>query len=148
VRCNTAENKRGKSLQEYAEDLPPSCPPEDANDVAHVEVYRFLESGNAAPKEFLSHAARKKQNRTNIDPCGFASCSLLGDWEKYLKNIPNMRKAHSHVARLTIPEGIGMTKPKAKNGTVHFDFWCFAGKDLSNCVVEVLPLPPEDDADG
>lgn len=135
-------------MGEYAEDLPDECPPHEAVDMEHQSVYRFLRSGNASPDEFLSHAALNKKNRLGVNECSFSSCSLLADYNKYLKNIPNMRKAHTHIARLTIPEGTGKTKPKSKNGTVHFDFWCYAGKGLSGCVLEVLPIPPEgqDDA--
>jgi hypothetical protein len=134
------------SLEEYAEKLPVECPPSDAEDVAHEVVYRFLKVGNPAPEEFYSHAKLKKPNRIGVNECSFASCSLLGDYLKYLDNLPNMRKAHTHVARLTIPQGTGKSKPKKKNGTMHVDFWCFAGKTLADCVVEVLPLPPAEGA--
>jgi hypothetical protein len=132
------------NLVTYAEDLPPSCPPGEAKDVPLEVVYRFLTSDAANAREFRSHAAQGKPNRTNVDPCSFASCSLLADFEKYLTNLPNMRKAHTHVARLQIPEGVGRSNPKKKNGTVHFDFWCYAGQSLADCVEEVLPIPPEE----
>lgn len=131
----------------FAEDLPAECPPATAIDIERGPVYRLLEGDKAGPESFYSHAKRKKPNRLNTNPCNFASCSLLGDFEKYLKNLPNMRKYHTHVALLNVPKGIGVSKSKQKGGAMHVDFWCYAGKCLADCVVEVLPLPPEANGD-
>lgn len=125
----------------YAEQLPANCPPGEADDVQHQTLYRLLRTGQAAPEEFHSHAALGRRNRTNVDPCSFASCSLLADYQKYLDDIPGLRKAHTHVAKLSIPNGYGKSKAKNTKGNVHVDFWCFHGKSLQECVVEILPLP-------
>lgn len=152
VRCRSklywAENKPGGELAKYAEDLPEKCPPGDAEDVSIPTAYRLLKADLAGPGQFASHAALKLENRTKVDACRFASCSLMADYEKFLEHLPNMRKYHSHVAKLSIPEGIGAMKPKPSKGTVHFDFWCYSGQCLSNCVVEILALPPVDNANG
>jgi hypothetical protein len=137
----------GEEVKEYAEPLPEGCPPDGADDVAYDELYRLLQGGNASPEEFVSHAARGETNRGNVGECRFRSCSLLGDYRKYLEFLPAMRKKHTHVAKLKIPTGVGASKQKAHKGAVHVDFWCFKGNDLSAHVVEVVPIPPEDSAD-
>lgn len=125
----------------YAEPLPDNCPPLEAEDTEHQTLYRLLRKGEADSEEFASHAARGRSNRTNVDPCSFASCSLLADYQKYLDDIPGLRKAHTHVAKLLIPNGYGKSKAKQTKGNVHVDFWCFQGKSLQECVVEIVPLP-------
>lgn len=125
----------------YAEPLPENCPPFEAQDTEHQTLYRLLRKGEADPEEFASHKARGRANRTKVDPCSFASCSLLADYQKYLDDIPGLRKAHTHVAKLQIPNGYGKSKAKKTKGNVHVDFWCFQGKSLQECVVEIVPLP-------
>lgn len=134
----------GRAALNYAEQLPPKCPPDDAGDMAHESLYRLMRGDKVLAEEFHSHALLGRKNRTKANDCSFASCSLLGDYKKFLADLPNLRSAHTHVARLSIPEGYGLSKSKAKKENIHVDFWCFSGKSLTDCVVEIFPLEEEE----
>jgi hypothetical protein len=142
-----ASYRMGEAMAEYAEQLPPHCPPNEAEDKPLKDLYRLVAAKPVPANAFDSHAKLGKPNRSNANACGFASCSLLGDYNKYLENLPGLRKVYSHFAKLDIPAGTGKSKAKNKNATMHVDFWCYAGKNLKNCVVEVLPIPQEEDSD-
>ncbi|WP_147399924.1 hypothetical protein [Brevundimonas sp. LPMIX5] len=105
----------------FAEDLPAQCPPTDAKDVEWIEVYRLLDGPSLAPPAFASHAAKGKPCRPDVDPCRWASCSLVLD-VKPMKKLPKFKKCKWAV-RISIPEGAGKSKKTSGN---HIDFWPYA----------------------
>jgi hypothetical protein len=118
----------------FADDLPDQCPPTDCQEEELQHVYRVLEGANPCLADWHSHAKKGKPCPAHVDPCRWASLSLLANRpavEKLLK-LPNFRSA-THAAVLSIPAGVGVYDGQ-KN---HYDFWRSAAANMDEYVVEV-----------
>lgn len=111
---------RGSSVI-FAESLPDQCPPIDAQELDLIEVYRLLKPAELTPSSFASHAALGKERPSPVDPCRWASCSLVLD-AALMKKLPKFKNCRSAV-KITIPASAGRSKI---NGN-HIDFWPYAG---------------------
>lgn len=127
----------------YLEALPDQCPPNDADDVALIRVYRMVNENPPAADDFKSYAALGKENKHGSNPCGWASCSLVYNPEAHKSRWPKLREATVKFARLDIPEGTG--KSKSKKNSNHIHFWCYSTSNMHSFVQEVIELPAEND---
>lgn len=128
-------NQDGELVQ-FAEPLPPQCPPLEAHEGELRQVFRLLESPHPTEDAFKSHAARGKACPKGVDPCRWASCSLTLDTEK-LRKLPKFKDTHQFAAVLNIPEKSGL----AKGGGPHIDFWRGKHFDIVAAVTRVVRLP-------
>ncbi len=102
---------------DFAEELPDSCPPRDAEDVELQGVYRLAPTSSPTEQHFASHAALGKvPPRSLTDLCRWASCSLTTDPSK-LKKLSKLR--HRFAIRMNIPKGAGLSL----RHSIHIDFW-------------------------
>ena len=101
---------------DFAEELPPACPPTDASDGALEGIYRLAPEEQPKPEHFISHAAQGRNLPSTLtDLCGWASCSLTTDPES-LKKLSKLK--HKYAFKMKIPAGSGLSKKS--NSHVHF----------------------------
>lgn len=129
----------------FAEDLPPHCPPNDAEDTAYASVFRLVFKGLHPEDYFKSHEALGRPNRTNANPCRFASCSLVFDPIAQIARFPRLREECSHAIQLSVPAGAGLSKSKKHSN--HVDFWCFSHYNMADGFIDHFAFP-EDGLDG
>ncbi len=120
---------------EFAEPLPSQCPPSDAADCEWSSIYRLIETEAPSPEAFMSHAALGKTPPPKMDPCRWASCSLVFDARKQ-KKLP-VFKNHHWAAHVKIPIGSGFSKKTSGN---HVDFWCGQHFNIVAAVLEVIAV--------
>ncbi|GLQ67344.1 hypothetical protein [Gluconobacter kondonii] len=123
-------------LPEFAENLPPSCPPEEAVTPAQREVWRFVpheKLEELEEKDFFSYAALGKQpySQYNVCPCRWSSCSVFSV-PTPLEGLPKLR--HKYVATLSINKFSGKILQKES----HIDFWRYKNFSPLENVVNVF----------
>lgn len=125
----------------FRESLPANCPPADAVDVAHNEIYRFLASDPPDDDDFASYAAKGRLNYLHIDACRWAACSFYSNKMKALKawdTFSVIRENNDYIGSLDIPAGAGKSLGGKKNG--HVSFWFFSNFDPVGAVTQVDPV--------
>ncbi len=128
---------------QFAEALPPQCPPNDAEDIPLVAVYRLVQTQQPSPKDFLSHAALGRPHGHGMSACAWASCSLVLDALVQIKRWPRMRDEYHFAVKLSVPKGAGLSKGKKDSN--HINFWPFASFDPISVIKEVITLPEVQD---
>lgn len=124
---------RGGNMN-FAEELPDSCPPADAEDRELENVYRLASNSTPSVNDFASHAALGKTPPKSLgDPCRWASCSLTTDPAK-LKKLSKLK--HRFAVRLKIPSGSGLSKSRQ----IHIDFWRASGFDPLAAIEDIEDL--------
>ena len=118
----------------YVDSLPPMCPPSDAVDQA-LTLYRLVPHNPAIPANFASYLGGGVECPSHIDPCRWASCSLVVDPAKQ-KRLPKF-KNYKWAAHLSIPRGSGKAKKTSGN---HYDFWCYSSFNMISSVVEIVGI--------
>lgn len=126
----------------FREELPPGCPPDDAQDTFDMEVLRLVRSDTLQSDDFDSHAKLGKQLPKNVCGCRWASCSVFkSDQGKHLPNamtkLPLVKKKlFTHVAVLQLDANSGKFT-ESKSGSGHLDLWMYAGFSPLQAVTEV-----------
>lgn len=120
----------------YGEVLPEQCPPAHANDNGYPQAFRLVANDPPVAADFRSKAAEGKACAKNVDPCQWASCSLFTAWPGELVKLGRIRRRYSHVATLSIQQGVG--RSLAASG--HVDYWRYANVDLSSFVTAVAEI--------
>lgn len=129
-------------LMEFAEDLPKSCPPEDANDREFDSIFRALPNEAINEKHFLSKLACGEKVPYGTDACRFASCSMFTTKRAAQKMLQYPKYTGGTLAELEIPKGSGESKKKKQ----HVDFWAYKGFSFLSAVKEIHS--EEDGSDG
>lgn len=103
----------------YFEELPELCPPSNAKDIDLGVAWRLIRGEKPESVDFLSHAAKGKDNTSSASDCRWASCSLFTTQQSAMAKtkLPNLRGCKP--VGLNVPEGSGQS---LVNG-VHVDFW-------------------------
>lgn len=116
---------------DFAEQLPPSCPPTEASDGPLEGVYRLAPEEKPKPEHFMSHAALGRQLPSSLtDLCGWASCSLTTN-PQALKKLRKLK--HKYAFQMKIPAGSGLSMQK----NIHIHFWRSKSFDPVSAVVAV-----------
>lgn len=118
----------------FAENLPESCPPQDASSAAITTVYRLVKVADPDESAFASLAAlgKVKPPEHKATDCEWASCSMFVSEEAALA-IKGLRKRHPYVVRLSLPENAGRHQLRGE----HVDFWRFASFPIAASIVDV-----------
>lgn len=119
----------------YLEDLPPQCPPAEAEDGNYGVLWRVKTSTSldVCPSDFESSAKQGKPCPPKVDLCRWSSCSLFETEHGVtsLKKLPKF-KGKGHFS-LSISRGVG----RALRGSGgHVDFWFYATVDPSSLVLK------------
>lgn len=123
---------------QFCEVLPEQCPPANAVDASFGEIWRVVTQENCDLDDFKSHAALGLVRRPIVSECDFASCSLFVSKDiayKLASRLPKPRFSRPYLAKLSIPNGAGMSLENKK--TTHVHFWMFNGFNPLNAILTV-----------
>jgi hypothetical protein len=135
--CQTGiETSRVTTNMSYREELPPSCPPEAAEEIAVArDVFRLVRSNLPSPDDFRSLRAENPRAVYSISECqvrGLSVFAVRTDSEKALK-LPKFRGRQ--ICRVTLRTGSGRIQQTGRPS--HHTWWPLAAFDiLANCAVE------------
>jgi hypothetical protein len=126
---------------EFCEELPPQCPPPEAEDIAIEEAWRVVSGAELTAEDFYSHARKQIPKRPTATDCDHASCSLFTSRDKVAalaSRLPKTRIANPWIARVAIPVGAGLSVANKK--TLHVHLWMY--KSFDPLVVAQAPELP------
>lgn len=117
---------RGDSVQQdFLEDLPDGCPPEDATPPEAASVIRLAKDPHPDPAHFASHAARGLPLRGPMT-CSYASCSLFFhdagfDQLNAMRRLPRFKNfKYAYILKVDANSGLGLA-----GAGKHLDLWMF-----------------------
>lgn len=127
---------------EFAEALPPKCPPADAAPLSDAVLIRLAKEASPKPECFASHAARGLPIRGDVSPCSHASCSMFvhddkGDQLNAMRRLPRFR-SFKHAFLLNVGPSAGVAL--VNSATKHVDLWMFKGFDPVSAVISVQAM--------
>ncbi len=108
---------------EWAEELPPKCPPEDAFEPDDdSSFYRLVD--NIPPQEcdFWSHRKLYPSKKFKITECVTRSCSLISTFErcKELSKLPTQQ--NKKIIKIVLTAQAGLVKQTGKD-VCHYSWW-------------------------
>ena len=113
----------------FREELPPDCPPADAEEIASArEVFRLVRSMPPAPADFDSQRREKPGWKFGVPEClarGVSVFSDSSDCERVMK-LPHMRGRK--ICRVRLDSGAGKIKKTFDHS--HHTWWPFASFDI------------------
>lgn len=118
----------------FKENLPKKCPPSDSVDAELKDVWRFIKGTVASESCFCSFAKLNRENKSNVCPCRWASCSLyIGDRNTLeMMKLPKFKNFKARV-EMNIPLGSGRSKTVDR----HIDFWAYDSFSFLGAVTRV-----------
>lgn len=127
---------------DFAEPLPPQCPPTEAQPLSEAVLIRLAKEAAPQPECFASHAARGLPIRGDISPCSHASCSMFvhdekGDQLNAMRRLPRFR-SFKHAFLLSVGPDAGVAL--VNSATKHVDLWMFKGFDPVSAVISVQAM--------
>jgi hypothetical protein len=117
----------------YLEKLPEECPPNNAEDKEYSELWRALPSIKVSSQHFFSKAKMGERLPLDMDPCRFASCSLITTRNQASKMLRFPKLRGGTLAKLQIPARSGKSMKKKQ----HVDFWAYSGFNFLEAILEV-----------
>lgn len=125
----------------YKEDLPDQCPPGQSEDVALVNICRFLPFPEGDNRNFASHRALGK-NSGSASECDARSLSL--QWPDAVPGLLSAKKTaffkKMKIALLSVPEGAGRS---IDNNRGHVHLWMYADYDPHGSIITVFGTAEE-----
>jgi hypothetical protein len=107
---------------EWAETLPPACPPSDAVQPNNIIFYRLIESNPPREEDFWSQRKLYPSKIFHANECIARSCSLM----KTLEGCIDLRKlpaqSNKKIVKITLPLSSGLIKKTGKDA-VHHSWW-------------------------
>lgn len=121
---------------QYREQLPPDCPPDDAEEItAEMTVFRLVRGNPPRDGDFRSQRAERPRASFGVTECQARGLSVFAVLEdaRTLCKLPKMR--NRLVCRVQLNFGAGSIQQTGKKS--HYTWWPFAEFDiLANCRVE------------
>lgn len=109
-------------IREWAEVLPPGCPPEDAYEPDNLKLYRLVKGNPPTESDF--HSAKlinPIRFLRNSDECHARSTSLFGSPEGCERQKKYSPLKNCIVAEIILPRESGLIEPTYGNG--HYSWW-------------------------
>ena len=123
-------------VTEWAEELPPNCPPVDAVQPDNTHFYRLVESIPPRDKDFWSQRKLYPLKSFNTTECIARSCSLLSTIESSLELIKLPTQQNKKIVKVILPPPSGRIK-KTGRDVAHFSWWRVKNFDPISACVEV-----------
>lgn len=134
----------GEPVYVWPDHFPPSCPPTHAIDVAGT-VYRFINGGQPADRDFLSHYERDPAQEWGAEACmarGLSVLRTLGDCRIMRKAVPALRKKRIAVATVETPIGVIAETP-SMSCKGHCTWWRSRTPEQVRPLFSTVQEPPE-----
>lgn len=122
-------------ITEWAEDLPPRCPPEDAVEPDNNPFYRLV--GNNPPQEtdFWSQRKLYPEKTFHANECITRACSLLTSYERCLELSKLPVQQGKKIFKIVLPRHSGLIK-KTGRDVAHYSWWRAKAFDPITACVE------------
>jgi hypothetical protein len=115
---NTQEN-------EWAEYLPPNCPPELAIAPKHEIFYPLVKQFPPLEKDFFSHRKLYPNKPFKTNECRVCSLSIFSDLDECAKLLKLPLHKHKKIVQLILPPESGVILQTGNNPT-HYSWWKIA----------------------
>lgn len=108
---------------EWAEELPPQCPPADAIPPENKTFYRLVSSNPPAEEDFWSQRQLKPHASFRTDECMARAVSLFSSKDSCaaVRLLPAHRGKNEVVMEILLTDGSGVVKPTFKQN--HYSWW-------------------------
>lgn len=118
----------------WFENLPPNCPPDDAESPSDFLCFRLANQNPPGEKDYLSHRELYPEKKFNVNECRARSLSVFSERSECekIQKLPANRKKHLVAFRLFPKCGVIKKTGKSK---AHYSWWVLAGF-LSHLVME------------
>jgi hypothetical protein len=109
------------SHDEWSEELPPNCPPKEAEPPNDRRFYRLVDSFPPSSSDFVSNRTLFPNSRFNVDECVARALSIF-ETEAACTRIRKL-PLHKHqvLVVLSLPDASGLILRTAKH--THYSWW-------------------------
>ena len=106
---------------EWAEELPPDCPPDYAYPPQYDMFYRLVKDYPPEEKDFFSHRKLFPHKRFNTDECRARSISIFNQLDNCILLLKLPAHKHKKVIQLILPPDSGVILQTGQKA--HFSWW-------------------------
>lgn len=118
---------------EWAEDLPPNCPPQSAIAPKNETFYRLVKQFPPTKEDFYSHRKLYPKKHFNTNECRIHSLSIFSHLEECTKLLKLPLHKHKNIIQLILPPESGVILQTGSNST-HYSWWKTAKYNpIPNC---------------
>lgn len=107
---------------EWAEELPPNCPPESAFAPKYEAFYRLVKQFPPSQEDFYSHKKLYPKKHFKTNECRAHSLSIFSDPNECAKLLKLPLHKHKKIVQLTLPPESGVILPTGNHPT-HYSWW-------------------------
>jgi hypothetical protein len=109
-------------ITEWADELPPNCPPADAVEPDYSPFYRLV--GNTPPRDedFWSQRKLYPLKKFHTTECIARSCSLISTIERCAELLKLPTQQSKKIIKLILPPQSGLIK-KTGGNVAHYSWW-------------------------
>jgi hypothetical protein len=126
------------STEQYKEELPDECPPQDAEDIQSIVFYRLVESHPPTAKDFLSLKAQSPSKVFKSHECEARAVSVSVELDGALDLLKLPTQKGKQIAKLSLGANTGKHKRTFARAH-HHSWWIYNFCDpLLYC--EVVPM--------
>jgi len=120
----------------YREQLPPDCPPDDAEEItAEITVFRLVRGNPPRDGDFRSQRAEKPRAIFKVTECRARGLSVFAMLEDARNLCKLQRMRNKRICRVQLNFGAGRIQQTGKQS--HYTWWPLADFDiLANCRVQ------------
>ncbi len=113
--------QQGKQT-EWAEELPPNCPPDAAFPPNHDVFYRLVGQFPPTEEDFFSHRKLYPRKRFHVDECQARSVSIFNRLEEGAKILKLPAHKNKKIVKLVLPPESGVMLQTGQN-KAHYSWW-------------------------
>lgn len=115
---------QGPLNMEWAEPLPPACPPEEAKAPNGEQYYRLVETFPPTEHDFYSYRMLYPQRPFRLGECLARAVSIFTSQEECLKlkKLPHFKNKNDTVVALILPSDSGVVLQTGRDPS-HFSWW-------------------------
>ncbi len=111
---------------DWYENLPQSCPPQEAKEPSGEQYFRILNSNNPSNNDFLSHRALYPDKKFSVSECQAMAISLFTDKEscRIVAKLPKYRNKNLYIGELILTKSDGLiAHTPNKKSLNHYSWW-------------------------
>lgn len=123
---------------DWYENLPESCPPQDAVEPSGGQYYRILNSEIPENSDFLSHRALQPNGKFTVSECQAMAISLFTDKESChtVAKFPKFRNRPLYIGKVVLNKSDGLiAHTPNKNSTNHYSWWRSKDFDIKTVIL-------------
>ncbi|OAD24065.1 hypothetical protein THIOM_000085, partial [Candidatus Thiomargarita nelsonii] len=114
--------KQNAKENEWAEDLPPKCPPEAAYAPNYETFYRLVKQFPPSEEDFYSHRKLYPEKSFNTNECRAKSLSIFSCFNECAKLLKLPLHRHKKIVQFILPPESGVIL-QTGNNPAHYSWW-------------------------